>query len=144
MMGKIQQDRLVNEDQRQVLATVNRLLDTVARQDRDGMRAILLAEGLATQSRDHVVTRTPLREFPDKMPIGSDRVAESFYDPLIRVDDDIAMVWARYDFFVNGEVHHWGTNILSFLKHDGAWRVSGIADNGRTGGRPATWGDRSQ
>jgi hypothetical protein len=74
------------------------------------MRAILLAEGLATQSRDHVVTRTPLREFPEKMPVGPLRL------------------------FVNGEVYHWGTNILSFLNQDDEWRVSGIADNGRTGG----------
>jgi hypothetical protein len=134
----------VNEDEQQVLAVVQRLLETVARQDRDGMRAILLAEGLATQSRDHVVTRTPLREFPDKMPVGPDRFAERFYDPLVRVDDDIAMVWARYDFFVNGEVHHWGTNILSFLKQDGEWRVSGIADNGRTGERPVDWGGQER
>ena len=130
----------MNEDQQEVLAVVDRLLDTVAQKDRDGMRAILLADGLATQSRDHVVTRTRLREFPDTMPVGPDRLAERFHDPLVRVDDDIAMVWARYDFLVNGELHHWGTNILSFLKQDGQWRVSGIADNGRTGPRPAAWG----
>jgi len=92
------------------------------------------------QSRDHVVSRTPLGEFAEKLPSGPDRVEERFYHPLVRVDDDIAMVWARYDFFVNGEVHHWGTNIISFLKQDGQWRVSGIADNGRTGPRPADWG----
>ncbi len=39
----------------------------------------------------------------------------------------------------HGDVHHWGTNILSFLKQDGRWRVSAIADNGRTGPRPVDW-----
>jgi hypothetical protein len=29
--------------------------------------------------------------------------------PVGRVDDDIAVVWSRYDFFVDGDVHHWGT-----------------------------------
>jgi hypothetical protein len=34
---------------------------------------------------------------------------------------------------------YWGTNILSFLKQDGHWRVSSVADNGRTGPRPQNW-----
>jgi hypothetical protein len=64
---------------------------------------------------------------------------ERFNNPLVRVDDDIAMVWAHYDFLVDGDVHHWGTNILSFLKQDGHWCVSSVADNGRSGPRPQSW-----
>jgi hypothetical protein len=100
------------------------------------MSEILIPEGCATQSRDHQISHTRLRDFPEKMPGGTERLEERFYNPLVRVDDDIAMVWAQYDFLVGGEVHHWGTNILSFLKQDGRWRVSAIADNGRSGPRP--------
>lgn len=49
------------------------------------------------------------------------------------------MVWAHYDFLVDGDVHHWSTNILSFLKQDGHWCVSSVADNGRSGPRPQSW-----
>ena len=73
------------------------------------------------------------------MPAGKAVLQEQFHHPLVRVDDDIAVVWSRYDWFVDGDVHHWGTNILSFLKQDGRWRISAIADNGRTGPRPADW-----
>ena len=124
-----------------ILATAQRLLATVANRDKEGMSEILLPEGCAAQSRDHQISHTRLRDFPEKIPGGTERLEERFYNPLVRVDDDIAMVWAQYDFLVEGEVHHWGTNILSFLKKDGLWRISAIADNGRSGPRPMNWGD---
>jgi hypothetical protein len=127
------------EEERIVLATVQRLLNTVASHDMDEMSKILLPEGHAVQSRDHQIAHTELANFAEKIPAGPARLEERFYNPLVRVDDDIAMVWAHYDFLVGGKVHHWGTNIVSFLKQDGRWRVSGIADNGRTGPRPEDW-----
>ena len=126
-------------EEQAVLATLHRLLATVADRDKAGMAELLLPDGCAVQSRDHQVTCTPLRGFPDLMPKGEATLDEQFHHPLVRVDDDIAVVWSRYDFFVDGEVHHWGSNILSFLKQDGRWRVSGVTDNGRTGPRPADW-----
>jgi hypothetical protein len=77
------------------------------------MAELLFPDGCAVQSRDHQVTCTPLRDFPDLMPTGEATLEEQF--------------------------HHPGTNILSFLKQDGRWRVSAIADNGRTGPRPVDW-----
>lgn len=126
-------------DVRDVLDTLSRLLDCVANRDREGMGQLLVPGGSAVQSRDHHVSCTPFTEFPDLMPGGTARLQERFYEPLVRVDDDIAMVWAHYDLLVDGDVHHWGTNILSFVKQDGRWRVSAVADNGRTGARPANW-----
>lgn len=126
------------EDERAVLDTLDRLLATVANRDKEGMRQLLVPDGSAVQSRDHHVTCTALRDFPDKMPGGTSHLEERFYEPLVRVDDDIAMIWARYDFLVDGEVHHRGSNILSFVKQDGRWRVSAITDNGRTGGSSST------
>ncbi|HVV22119.1 MAG TPA: nuclear transport factor 2 family protein [Pseudonocardiaceae bacterium] len=129
----------MTDDERQVLDTVHELLATVTRRDADGMARLLVPGGAAVQSRDHVVTCTPLSEFPTLMPGGTADLEERFHEPLVRVDDDIAMVWAHYDFLVDGAVHHWGTNILSLLKENGRWRVSAVADNGRTGPRPADW-----
>ena len=126
-------------EEQAVLATLHRLLATIANRDTAGMAELLFPDGCAVQSRDHRVTCTPLRNFPDLMPTGEAIVEERFHHPLVRVDDDIAVVWSRYDVLVDGEVHHWGTNILSFLKQDGRWRVSAVADNGRTSPRPADW-----
>ena len=89
--------------------------------------------------RLHSLSCAPLRDLPEKITGGTARLEERFYNPLVRVDDDIAMVWAHYDFLTDGEVHHWGTNILSFLKQDGQWRAFSVADNGRSGPRSQSW-----
>jgi hypothetical protein len=113
-MSDARSDRSTAEEEEVILATVQSLLDTVANRDKEGMSEILIPEGCATQSRDHQISYTRLQDFPEKIPGGTERLEERFYNPLVRVDDDIAMVWAQYDFLVGGEVHHWGTNILSF------------------------------
>ena len=130
----------MTEEEEVILAVVQQLLDTVANRDKEGMRALLVPGGCATQSRDHQISHTSLRDFPEKMPGGTARLEERFYNPVVFIDDDIAVVWAHYDFMLDDEVHHWGTNILSLLKQAGQWRVCAITDNGRTGPRPGDWG----
>lgn len=130
---------MADDEQQAVLDTVRELLGTVRTRDRERMRELLVPGGSAVRSRDEQVICTPLAEFPDLIPGGTSSLEEPFYQPFVLIDDDIAMVWARYDFLVDGEVHHWGTNILSLLKRDGRWRISAIADNGRTGPRPVGW-----
>jgi uncharacterized protein (TIGR02246 family) len=131
----------MGEEEQAILTTLKRLLDTIANRDQEGMSKIFIPEGSATLSRDHQISHTQLRDFPQRMPGGTARLEERFYNPLVRIDDDIAVVWAQYDFLVDGEVHHWGTSIVSFLKQDGEWRVSAITDTGRSSPPPANWGD---
>lgn len=119
-------------EEQAVLATLQAFLDAIPDRDHQAMRARLLPDGGATHARDDTVTHTRLSAVPDRIKPGTERLEERIHDPLVRVDHDIAMVWAPYDFLVDGEVHHRGTNIVSFLKVDGQWLISGIADNGRT------------
>ena len=49
------------------------------------------------------------------------QLEEPIYHPLIRIDHDLAMLWARYDFFIDGALHHVGANIFSLLKRDDRW-----------------------
>lgn len=58
--------------------------------------------GSATLSRDHQISHTQLREFPEKMPGGASRMEERFHNVLVRIDDDVAAVVAQYDFLVGG------------------------------------------
>jgi hypothetical protein len=125
-----------HDDEQAVLAVLRELFDAIANHDQAAMHAVLVPEGGATHSRDGRVFHSLLRELPGRMPPGTAKLEERIFDPLVRVDDDIAMIWAPYDFFVDGEPHHWGTNIISLLKRDGHWRITGVTDNGRSGRRP--------
>jgi hypothetical protein len=125
------------EERAAVLETVQALMDAIPPRDGAALRELLVPGGSAVRSRDDKVICTPLADF--RLPGGTEALEERFYQPVVLIDADIAMVWTRYDFLVDGQVHHWGTNILSLLKRDGRWRISAIADNGRTGPRPEGW-----
>ena len=45
-----------------------------------------------------------------------------------KVFDQIATVWIRYRFIVDGTVHHGGHTILSLVKQDGRWMIASVVD----------------
>jgi hypothetical protein len=130
----------MGEEEQAVLATLQALLNAIADRDPEGMSELLVPEGSVTFSRDRKISHMQLRDFPGRLPGGTERLEERFHDPFVRVDDDIAVAWAHYDFLVDGEVRHRGTSIISFLNENGKWRVCGITDTARTGPRPPDWG----
>jgi hypothetical protein len=126
-----------DEDEEAVLATLLALFDAISNRDEAVIREILMPEGTSTHVRDDKILHARFEDLPGRWTAGTVRAEERIGEPLIRVDENIAMVWAPYDVYVDGEAHHWGTNIISFCKQDERWRISGIADNGRSGPRPA-------
>ena len=99
--------------------------------DSAAIRATVQPEGSVALLRKGKVVRMTLGEFADHMKPAKDRIEERIYDPLVRVDGDIAFVWAPYDFLVNGQVKHCGTDAVNLVRIDGRWLIAGIADNSR-------------
>jgi putative lumazine-binding protein len=125
-----------DDEEQAVLATLSALLDAISDRDSGVLREILMPEGVSAHVRDGSVSHVRFADLPDRWTAGTVRAEERIGEPLVRVDENIAMVWVGYDVYVEGEPRHWGTNIISFCKLDGRWRISGIADNGRPGARP--------
>ena len=40
--------------------------------------------------------------------------------------DRMATVWTPYDFYLNGEFHHCGTNSFSLIRDESGWRIAGV------------------
>ena len=57
-------------------------------------------------------------------------IEERIHDPLIRMDNDLAMVWAPFEFLVDGTPDHCGTDLFNLVHTDGRWLIAGIADTG--------------
>lgn len=115
----------------EVLAPIHAFFDGMAKYDQAAMRATVQPEGSVALLRKGKVVRRTLGEFIDGIKPGKDRIEERIYDPLVRVDDDLAVVWTRYDFRINGEVKHCGTDLIHLVKMDGKWVIAGVADNSR-------------
>jgi hypothetical protein len=53
-------------------------------------------------------------------------LVERFWDPTVLLHDRMAVVWAPYDLYADGEFVHCGIDSFSFIKTDDGWKISGI------------------
>ena len=56
---------------------------------------------------------------------------EQVYDVQVRIDGDIAQVWAPYTFYLDKQVRHCGVNAIDLLRDGEGWKVTQIADTRR-------------
>lgn len=60
--------------------------------------------------------------------LGSDtrQLLERIWEPTVEVSGRVAMVWAPYDFHLDGAFSHCGIDVLTFLKLEGGWKVNSL------------------
>jgi hypothetical protein len=56
---------------------------------------------------------------------------EQIYDVQVRVDGNIAQVWAPYTFYLDKQVRHCGINAIDLLRDGEGWKVTQLADTRR-------------
>ena len=54
---------------------------------------------------------------------------ERIWEPVVEVSGRIAMVWAPYDFHLDGELSHCGIDVLALMKMEEGWKVTSITYN---------------
>jgi len=119
-------------DEDAVLSTCQAFLDGIKNKNKAAMLAQIIPEGSGILSRPDQTLHLSLAAVVERIPFDApQQLEEPIYDPLIRIDHDLAMLWARYDFFIDGSLHHVGANIFSLLKRDDRWLISGVADTWR-------------
>jgi len=56
---------------------------------------------------------------------------EQIYDVEVRVDANVASVWAPYTFYLSGRISHCGVNSIELLKDAEGWKITQITDTQR-------------
>jgi hypothetical protein len=56
---------------------------------------------------------------------------ERIFDVEIRIDGDMASVWAPYQFYLDSTFSHCGVNQFTLVRQDSTWKVLGIVDTRR-------------
>lgn len=119
-------------EQQAVLAPVKALFDGMAKRDPDAIRKPLLPGGAMVLMRDGKPTQMTFEDFADRVGRpGTTRIEERIHDPLVRIDHDLAVVWAPFEFLVDGKVDHCGTDLFNVVQTDGKWLIANVADTGR-------------
>ncbi len=71
------------------------------------------------------LVRTSADQFIEGMANRHDSLLERIWDVKVLQDGRLAVAWTPYDFFLNREFHHCGTNIFSLIRTDDGWKIAG-------------------
>src|SRR5579864_1054193 len=119
-------------EQQAVLAPITKLFDGMAKRDAAAIKKPLLSGGTMVLMRDGKPTQMTFEDFADRLgKPGTTQIQERIHDPLVRIDNDLAVVWAPFEFLVDGKVDHCGTDLFNVVRADGQWVIASVADTGR-------------
>lgn len=124
--------RAATPEEQAVLAPVNAMFDAMAKHDSVAFKKALLPGGNMVLMRNGKPTQLTFDAFAELVgKPGKGQIAERIHDPLVRTDNDLAVVWAPFEFLVDGKVDHCGTDLFNLVRVDGQWLVANVADTGR-------------
>lgn len=125
------QDPAQPADARQaVLDTVQRFFDALEEKDADALGDVLTPQGfthaLRVRGDSAVVVARPHAAATASITGSDASFLERMFDPVVHVQDHIAVVWTPYDFHVNGNFSHCGIDVFSLIRDRGDWKISSI------------------
>ncbi|MGE5322134.1 MAG: nuclear transport factor 2 family protein [Actinomycetota bacterium] len=124
--------RAATSDKQAVMAPITAMFDAMAKHDAVALKKPLLPGGamvLMREGKPHQMTFDAFAELVARP--GKARIEERIHHPLVRIDNDLAVVWAPFEFLVDGKVDHCGTDLFNLVRTDGKWLIAGVADTGR-------------
>jgi len=114
-----------------VLAPIHAMFDGMSKRDAAAIKAPTLPGGTMVLMRDGKPAQMTFEAFADRVgKPGKNQIEERIHDPLVRIDNDLAVVWAPFDFLVDGKVDHCGTDLFNMVRVDGKWLIASVADTG--------------
>jgi hypothetical protein len=118
----------VSDEERAVLAAVQRLFDAFAARDSAATRALLIDEGsfisIVASNGDVSYTVTPHPRIVEQIGAGSEPWHERIWDARVEVHGPLAMVWAPYDFRRGDVFSHCGVDALTLIRTADGWKVA--------------------
>jgi hypothetical protein len=119
-------------DEQAVLAPIQAMFAGMSARDAAAIKKPTMPGGVMVLMRDGKPVQMTFEDFATRVgKPGKEQIEEKIHDPLVRIDNDLAVVWAPFDFLIDGKVSHCGTDLFNLVLQDGEWRIASIADTSR-------------
>ncbi len=86
--------------------------------------ASTLVQNFAADGRV-TLRRGAVKDMIDHLP-GGPAMSEGVWKPTVLIRGPMAVVWAPYEFKLEGKSHHCGIDLFEFMQVDGAWKIADI------------------
>ncbi len=115
------------EARAEVLVTVRAALSTLGDRNVEAHRELFLPEATITAVTVRDGERTTrvrtLEESINSIAAVTVPMVERIWDPEVRVDGEVAIVWAPYDFYINDSFSHCGHDGFQLVRTDRGWKL---------------------
>jgi hypothetical protein len=122
-----------------LMAPINAMLHALETNDGAAILANTLSGGGATVALEGENGQRRVRhlgwpEFVRGLPNDGNRYTERLTSPQVKIDGDIAFVWARYTVRRGRAIQHCGTDLFDLVRDAGQWKVVNVTWSQRTTG----------
>ncbi len=117
-------------DRAAVVGVVNELFAAMQRRDGETMKSLHMPEVAlirVTENAAPTVRLGPTDAFVNSIVNAPAEPRERMWDPEVRIDGDLATLWAPYDFHLGDNFSHCGVDALQLVRTDAGWRIVSIA-----------------
>ncbi len=110
-----------------ILSAIDRFFMAMAEGDAAAFAALQTPDGMTYSQRvdDGEWTLRPRTnsELVEAVTGSEQQVSETYWAPAVMIRGPMAVVWAPYEFQLEGEVSHCGVDVFNMLKIDGEWVI---------------------
>lgn len=116
-------------DRAAVEAVARQALDAISERDSTAFMALMLPGARAYSVRDRDVRFRDVTVDAQGLAQDGPMYLERMWDPQVFVDGDLAIVWTRYDFWLDRTFSHCGTDAFQLFRTREGWKIASIAYN---------------
>jgi hypothetical protein len=118
-----------SDEEAAVLEALDRYMTAISEKDYEAQAAMQTPDGMTyqwrpTQDGDMHITTHPNAYWSDPSQDDGRVLRERYWSPSVMIRGGIAVVWAPYEFWIDGKTSHCGIDVVDFVKVDGRWIVS--------------------
>lgn len=119
-----------SDDATQVLVVVEAFMAGLEAKDADAMTALVTEDSYLAlveerEGEDRTQSMSLVQAAQGLAAVPAD-IAEPIFDPVVMVEGPVAMVWAPYEFILDGTRTHCGIDIFTLMRVDGDWKVATV------------------
>lgn len=110
------------------VATAQKLFDAMKAHDGSAANALFLPGAtLSSIGANGKVSVSSTDDFSKRLSASKAEWLERIWKPKVLEQGAIAVVWAEYDFHLNGKFSHCGIDSFTLLKTDTGWKIASIS-----------------
>lgn len=123
----------VKQSEMAVLVPVQAMFDGMAHRDAAAVKAPWLPGGVLVLVQEGNLSQITVENFANRVATsGTTHIEERIHDPKVRIDHDLAVVWAPFNFYINGKLDHCGRDLFNLNQKNGKWQIVALAATTRT------------